>query len=355
MPRDAKQVILHTRFSTHGSERNNENNHPVMSSNEKILLTHNGVVMNHQSIKNILVDEDKVKSVPEVDTFAIAEIIATTGVDALDWLNGYAAIAWLDSDTSDIIHLARPQDSPVNFTWLEDGSFVYASTADLLFDALGDLGLVSANGQWEAHQMKEGEYYQLRAGGIIKVGKAGWGSSYDSFSWRSATSGGHRTGYDSHGYNSYGVASDGVASGGAPSDSDWMWDDEGDRPAVSFGAPLALESTRNEFGYPESDDKFYYIDQDGDYSSVARIETLDSALRWIADYTPVEDAIISEGELAWVNRVSDIGHLDANGEEVSWVWDDDYFETDLRLNMDQDTYRLIHNGLVVMRNIYVGA
>ena len=47
-------VVGHTRFATHGSTKNDDNNHPHVYSNEYVVgaVTHNGVISDHFNIAN---------------------------------------------------------------------------------------------------------------------------------------------------------------------------------------------------------------------------------------------------------------------------------------------------------------
>ena len=54
LPRDARTVILHTRFATQGSTSDNRNNHPVISPEGNIALVHNGVISNDHLLRGDL-------------------------------------------------------------------------------------------------------------------------------------------------------------------------------------------------------------------------------------------------------------------------------------------------------------
>jgi asparagine synthetase B (glutamine-hydrolysing) len=131
MPRNAKNVILHTRLATHGSASVNANNHPVMSPNGNIALVHNGVIYNHSKVRGELPYQ-----LPEVDTSVIPAILQKYGVDKFSMLDGDAAVAWLDSDLRNQITVARINHSPVWVAQSKDGSFFFASTEHILCTAL---------------------------------------------------------------------------------------------------------------------------------------------------------------------------------------------------------------------------
>lgn len=138
LPKDAQSVILHTRMATHGSIQDNRNNHPVMSPDQSIALVHNGVIYNHDVVRNSLDFK-----LPEVDTAVIPALIqAHNGdTDKFEMLDGDAAIAWLDSNDTGTLRVARVSHSPLFIAQDVDGSFFFASTEDILRNALKTAGV----------------------------------------------------------------------------------------------------------------------------------------------------------------------------------------------------------------------
>ena len=131
LPKRASSVILHTRFATHGTVKNMANNHPVLSPDKSIALVHNGVIYNHDVIR----DDLSQFSLPEVDTSVIPAILQAYGVDRFDMLDGDASVAWLRDDDMHTLSVARVSHSPLWVAQLVDGSFVFASTESILLDA----------------------------------------------------------------------------------------------------------------------------------------------------------------------------------------------------------------------------
>lgn len=157
LPRQAKTVILHTRLATHGSVNDNRNNHPVLSPTGDIALVHNGVIYNHQQVRAQLSG-----NLPPVDTSVIPAVIEQHGTAALNVLNGDAAIAWLNRSEQGVLHLARYQHSPLVIAHVEDGSFVFASTEQLLWRVLIQLDITPT---W-MYSPSELEYFTIRNGVI---------------------------------------------------------------------------------------------------------------------------------------------------------------------------------------------
>jgi hypothetical protein len=189
LPRRAETVILHTRYATQGAVTDNRNNHPVLSPEANIALVHNGVISNDYEFRANMGGE--FSGLPAVDTAVIPALIEKYGLKAaVPMLEGYAAIAYLDDRDEDkrTLHLARLESSPVAFTWLLDGSFVFASTKGLLEGALLMAGLEYGH----VFEMAE-EMYLRVAGGIILESDDGYQMQenwYAQSRWASATAGG---------------------------------------------------------------------------------------------------------------------------------------------------------------------
>jgi len=139
LPVDAQSVILHTRLATHGSVSDNRNNHPVLSPDQSIALVHNGVIYNHDVVREHLSAQ-----LPVVDTAVIPALIEqhSGDVQRFDMLDGDAAVAWLDSNELGVLRVARVSHSPLFVAQDVAGSFFFASTEDILRDALRLCGVV---------------------------------------------------------------------------------------------------------------------------------------------------------------------------------------------------------------------
>jgi asparagine synthetase B (glutamine-hydrolysing) len=138
LPRNSKTVILHTRYATHGSINVPANNHPVQSPDQSISLVHNGVIYNHNIIRKELAI-----NLPEVDSSVIPALLEahSRDTDKFSMLDGDAAVAWLDDNELGVLRVARISHSPLIIATLKDGSFVFASTEDILTRALKKAGL----------------------------------------------------------------------------------------------------------------------------------------------------------------------------------------------------------------------
>lgn len=193
MPRNANNVILHTRYATHGSIRDMANNHPIQSPDSTIDLVHNGVIYNHDLLRKEL--EFKL---PEVDTSVIPALLQQYQRDTnkFSMLDGDAAVAWLDRKEQGVLKLARISHSPVTIAQLKDGSFVFASTESILTNALKRVNLkatfVQSLNERTMLVVKNGRINAMEQ--LPELDPAYADKSYTNYSYyRGMTSGGHST------------------------------------------------------------------------------------------------------------------------------------------------------------------
>lgn len=146
LPKSTRSAILHTRYATHGSLQDMRNNHPISSPDGSIDLVHNGVIYNHDLIRTEI---DPADQLPDVDTSVVPAILEKfeRNYDKLNMLDGDAALAWLDRNDIGTLRVARVSHSPLYIGQLKDGSFVFASTQDILERALKRLGLKLVYGE----------------------------------------------------------------------------------------------------------------------------------------------------------------------------------------------------------------
>ena len=101
-------IMLHTRFTTQGSTRNNFNNHPIVSQN--LIVTHNGVISNYDEPSQ----KFNVKRQGEVDSESI-NIAPRHGRVAytLDTIQGSMSVAWADQKQPEIVNLMTNGRNPL--------------------------------------------------------------------------------------------------------------------------------------------------------------------------------------------------------------------------------------------------
>ena len=132
-------IIGHTRFATHGSPKDNDNNHPILDA--PIIGVHNGMIRNHERLNT------RYRKAAEVDSAAIMSLLRvksknkpmTLGTlsNNLHQLEGPFAIAVADTRKPDGIFMAR-NTNPVKFFRERDAGLLwFASTSEILNDGIG--------------------------------------------------------------------------------------------------------------------------------------------------------------------------------------------------------------------------
>ena len=160
-------AILHTRWASQGSPKNNANNHPIDVGG--IMGVHNGVIWNDNDLFDRVrqvTGEDK--RIAEVDSEAIFATLLHGGEKApvaLGRVKGSASVAWLDAyGDPDLLHAARISSSPFVYAFSEVGSFVFASTALAVKDAMQAVGMKMVG---MTHALGEGTYLRVREGEVL--------------------------------------------------------------------------------------------------------------------------------------------------------------------------------------------
>lgn len=337
MPRNARHGILHTRYATKGSPKVNANNHPVVSPEANIALVHNGVIYNDSSIRRGAL---KGVEMAEVDTAVIPALIEAKGVAGLTELAGDAAIAWIDQRDAEVLHVARVEGSPLYMTYLTDGSMVFASTEILLTRALDSAKLEHS----EIFGVSELTYGKFTDGALVEQVKLDpiQHFSWADYSWRAQTSGGARgaaaegTGSTRYGAAKYGRGVGGNASVSYASETpdSSFWDDEDwtdDPESIDPNPPFVLDTTTGEIKDYEDDrdpsltayfyysmshwgDSISYVDENKMLTEFAKISK-----RFATDSTELLMFPDVDESLRFLENVADIGIIDTEGDEVSFV------------------------------------
>jgi hypothetical protein len=325
LPRDTKTVIAHTRYATHGAVTDNRNNHPVLSPDSKIALVHNGVIWNHDEVRHDSLSEF---GLPDVDTSVIPAVLQKFGIDGVSKLSGDAAIAWLESDEPNVLHLARLESSPMSFTQLVDGSIVFASLPGLLENALYTMGLEFGH----IMTMDERDYFQIEFGAIVGIDKSPEMKSFDTARWWQDNTAGRPSSHskppkggsyaweedyddkydyatwrhDSDNFTGLPIASNSALAGTAMA---FMNDDDMPDPTEFKGAD-------------PTDDMYYTIDHNGDFKSYRTLEGLESDLKWHAGVANDhgDPQFGGEGNARWMEYFLDLGSFGFGDDDlISWT------------------------------------
>jgi len=163
VPNNATNAILHTRWATQGSVEDSVNNHPIENGN--IIGIHNGVMYNDDAIFDMVgVD----KRIGEVDSEAIFALLAhgeMSTVEALQLLEGSAAIAWFNVNEPDILNLARVSSAPLTVARTFEGSLLFASTEKALKRAAQTVNL----SLHRIFEVSEGAMFTVKLGRIVST------------------------------------------------------------------------------------------------------------------------------------------------------------------------------------------
>lgn len=125
-------LMAHTRHATTGDPSVYDNNHPVV--NGPVVAIHNGRIDNHDE----LITVSGVERVGEVDSFALAAVLNSpemnfdSPVEVLELIEGVAAVAWMDAEDVNALHLARLSTRPLTYGFTKRGDFVFSSTRKTL-------------------------------------------------------------------------------------------------------------------------------------------------------------------------------------------------------------------------------
>ncbi|URQ65283.1 glutamine--fructose-6-phosphate transaminase (isomerizing) [SAR86 cluster bacterium] len=113
---ETNQAIAHTRWATHGVP-SEKNAHPQFSKN-KIYVVHNGIIENHNNLRDNLISEGY-KFISATDTETIAHLVhffmekgldfESASLKAISKLQGTYALGIMDKDVPDLIIGARNQ------------------------------------------------------------------------------------------------------------------------------------------------------------------------------------------------------------------------------------------------------
>ena len=173
LPMDANVIMGHTRMTTQGNEKFNQNNHPFYGKigNTPFALAHNGMLMNDDELQkkyrlpktNIETDSYVAVQLLERQTDLSFESMAKVAEE----LEGSFTLSMLDNANN--VYLIKGNNPLCLYCWRERNLYIYASTEEILKSALaripynfgiaesieineGDMMKISSNGVWEMSQ-----------------------------------------------------------------------------------------------------------------------------------------------------------------------------------------------------------
>lgn len=125
---DAKWLVGHVRFATHGSPEDDRNNHPLPHGN--IVGVHNGVLRNHEKI---LAETGRQDPKTQVDSEAIFAAVNKWGAKAgLSKIEGDMVTIYSDHRKPHVLHIGRTHGRQITLGWTEKGNLIFASEEQAL-------------------------------------------------------------------------------------------------------------------------------------------------------------------------------------------------------------------------------
>ena len=187
-PEGTTAVMGHTRMTTQGSEKNNQNNHPFLGTTGDISwsLAHNGILYNDKELR-------KEKQLPitsiETDSYVAVQIIESQhklDFESLRYMaeevNGSFTFSLLDENNS--LYLVKGSNPLCLLHFESLGLFVYASTESIMKNALKRVGLHKFAS--ERIEADEGNIIRIDRNGNItrsqfepRIYRSKYGSWYD--------------------------------------------------------------------------------------------------------------------------------------------------------------------------------
>ena len=159
-------MLLHTRYATQGSPKNNQNNHPIYSKTTGLTLIHNGWLTNERQIirefdlrKDAEVDSETVLRLIEYFKVVENKRIGTAIKLAMRKLEGKFACALMSEKYPDRLWLWTSGHPLAGYRDDSTGMFYFASTVSILENALIESGITPDR----IGAMKDGRLLMLRA------------------------------------------------------------------------------------------------------------------------------------------------------------------------------------------------
>lgn len=168
-----RAIIGHTRHATQGKQANNYNNHPFKAkAGGSFALAHNGIIYNDAELKRTeRLPTTKIKT----DSYIMCQLLEKEGLldfrtlaSCTEKLEGYFTFTILDEHNN--LYIVKG-DSPLSIIRLTElKMIVYASTDDILINALTEAGLINEiiNKRFERISVEEGEILKITEQGEIE-------------------------------------------------------------------------------------------------------------------------------------------------------------------------------------------
>ena len=164
VPKDVNIIMGHTRLTTQGSEKYNENNHPFAS--KTFALAHNGVIRNDWELrrKNLLP-----KTKIETDSYIAVQLLEKEGTVCGDTIQRMAealegSFCFTILDRENTMYFVKGDNPLCIYACKDKGFMIYASTEEILKNALIKAGLLSKY-QFQKIEISMGEILRIDKNG----------------------------------------------------------------------------------------------------------------------------------------------------------------------------------------------
>ena len=165
-PKEAKVIMGHTRMTTQGSALKRQNNHPFAgrARREGFALAHNGVLYNDKLLRRI---HDLPQTSIETDSYIAVQLIEKQGALNFDSLRFMAeevegSFCFTVLDRKDNLYFVKGDNPLCLYHYPELGLYLYASTKEILRNAIGKMRLAGTP-----------EPVTLHCGDILKINAQG--------------------------------------------------------------------------------------------------------------------------------------------------------------------------------------
>ena len=166
VPKEAKVIMGHTRMTTQGSALKRQNNHPFAgrARREGFALAHNGVLYNDKILRRI---HGLPQTSIETDSYIAVQLIEKRGALNFDSLRFMAeevegSFCFTALDRKDNLYFVKGDNPRCLYHYPELGLFLYASTEEILRNAIGKMRLAGTP-----------EPVTLHCGDILKINAQG--------------------------------------------------------------------------------------------------------------------------------------------------------------------------------------
>lgn len=171
IPDCTRAVMGHTRLTTQGDQKRNYNNHPfkARAGGLSFALAHNGVIHNDIQLRRT---ENLPRTRIETDSYAAVQLLEQSVQLTFDSLKRMAermegSFTFTILDGKDNLYFVKGDNPMCIFYFPEAGAYFYASTEEILTDALCRL----------PYRMGEAQHIKISCGEILRIdskGKRSW-------------------------------------------------------------------------------------------------------------------------------------------------------------------------------------